>query len=89
MELAEQRVRDSVARASRMTMSFVTPSNDVAGAVASARALGRGPIPPESFAQRAQTLGPPRRIGVSIYSGVRSPPMVVAAGVVRDTSWRG
>ncbi len=44
---------------------------------------GKG-LSPEAFAARAASLGPPRRVGISVYSGMRGPALV-AASFVRDS----
>ncbi len=74
-ELAATRVRDSVARGSRVVVHIPAFSMG-------SRTL---PLLPEMFTDRAQHMGPPRRIGIAIYSGLRNPSAVIAAGVIRDS----
>ncbi len=40
---------------------------------------------PEAFRARAATMGPARRISVAVYSGLRSPPIILAAAEIRDS----
>jgi len=75
-ELAQARVKDSVARASRVFLNM--PPLTVGS-----RSPG-GPTR-EQFTERAQHMGPPRRIGVSIYSGIRNASVSTAAAVLRDS----
>ncbi|MES2179945.1 MAG: serine/threonine-protein kinase [Gemmatimonadota bacterium] len=77
-ELAEQRQRDSLARVKTSVSIgsalnvFPLPPN-------------RMPLTPDAFAQRANNLGPARRVGISIHSSLRAPALIIAAGVLRDS----
>jgi serine/threonine protein kinase len=70
-ELALARQQDSINRAKRRVFM---PSSPISLALA-----------PEAFAARSTNLGPPRRIAVSIQSGLRNPTAVAAAVVLRDS----
>ncbi|MDB4915639.1 MAG: putative serine/threonine protein kinase [Gemmatimonadetes bacterium] len=73
-EQALYKMRDSIMKNARVYMGAPMPPTTM-----------RGSLSPEAFAARANNMGPARRIGVSIYSGLRSPAMISAAGAVRDS----
>jgi hypothetical protein len=70
MEQLAGHMRDSIMRANRVPMQG--PS-------------ARSTPSADAFAIRAATMGPSRRIGISVSAGVRGAPMIAAANVLRDS----
>ena len=79
-ELALARQRDSVARSSK-TRVFDLGTMGMASSPPTPRML----LTPEAFANRANNLGPARKVGISIHSSIRNPAIMIAAGLVRDS----
>jgi hypothetical protein len=85
-ELAAARTKDSIRRVERMVnVNDAFRMIPGPGGIPQGIPNVRGFATPEAFAARAQNLGPPRRVGVAIYSGLRNPQQLAAAVTVRDS----